>query len=201
MQRVIDRFMTHPAFRIGLLVAVVYTGYLWWRAGDWVWFLGCLMIAVGVERAADREKLRQSFEDPSPEATKPSLWVRFAGHPMIAWPMLFAHGFILFGGLLVGWNNSAVIDGYYALTFGLFLVIFTLFAGWTAKRCNWKWNLPKPTKSVAPRQVQKAPLAQVIVPSVPLGTPSIPDAMRHLPPGLLDLVKEGMSIERAHKPA
>jgi hypothetical protein len=120
---------------------------------------------------------------------------------MIAWPMLFAHGFILFGGLLVGWNNSAVIDGYYALTFGLFLVIFTLFAGWTAKRCNWKWNLPKPTKSVAPRQVQKAPLAQVIVPSVPLGTPSIPDAMRHLPPGLLDLVKEGMSIERAHKPA
>lgn len=201
MERFIDRVMTHSAFRAGVLVAVVYTGYAWWRDGVWFWFLGSLMIAVCVERAADREKLRRSFEDAPGEATKPSLWVRFAGHPMIAWPMLFAHGFVLFGGVLVGWETPARIDGIYALTFGLFFIIVTMFVQWTIKRCRWKWSLPKPAKPEAPRQKQKAPVAQVVMPSVPLGTPSIPDAMRNLPPGLLDLVKDGMSSERAHRPA
>lgn len=200
MGRMIDRLGGDPLVGWWITGALYVAGRQWWQTGDglgWVLVLVCL--GWMSSNAGTRTRKRAEWDPPSNGS--PPWWMRLIGHPAIAIPLILPLALVV-GGMVYGfWNEGDLPADFIVLsTFGGFATPLALLCRWALRRYDWKRRQERPAAVVKPT-ASTVPAAEVVVPTLSLGSAGIPDAMAALPPALLELVREGATRVRAERHA
>lgn len=195
-----DRFMADDLVRAVIGLGAIYCAYGWWTLEtDAAWIAPWGIAALASEKAKATLRRLAPYHMPETES-RPSLLVRFLGHPLLAWPaVLGGTGFIGLG-LYGVYLNGTPIDGLMLTIIGVCISPAVMFARCNARRRKWLrsqspqmqgWTRRDPKSDTSP------PIVRVLAPPRQSSAPGVSDAMLRLPPSLLHLVREGLARVKA----
>lgn len=201
MQRWFNCLWGHPVTLFAVFPPMLFAIYRWWQTGQGGMTALVLVLAMFSITGASEAERKYSAERGHARPQRPSMAIRFLGHPMIAIPI------VLYGLLCIVIGIYRIYTGemplawpsIIALQFVVVPTMSFLFA--FDRREEWK-KATRGIKAVAPRPADPPPmpLASLLRPSQPLVVPPLPDAMQRLSPPLLELVRQGMAERKAVEP-
>lgn len=197
--RYVDKIIGDPIAFAWAVLGLGYAGHTVYRTGEgWLW-VGIWFFLLATVSAA-QQRIEERRELPRLNWEKPHLIVRIVGHPFVAWLPLFLVGLVLSAEFYRTVRTPA-FDGYFLIGFGILATPWLIVLRCTVARCQWKWSRIDETMAELTQAAKEAgrsviPQAEIVAPKTALVLPGIPEAMRRLPPSLLELVQAGAQEAR-----
>jgi hypothetical protein len=197
MRRIIDRILVDPIIQCWAAGIIAFSAHRWWTTGEGLILLFLLVLGCStLFGAMDREVRRAEWQEPGDG--RPAWWQRVVGHPVVALPVILPLAAIISVTGYSAWiDRSVPVDGVLFATLGVFATPLVLLCRWTLCRHRWKQRQPRAASSGPKAKPMQVSTASVVLPTMELGSASIPDAMAALPDDLLKLVRDGAATVRA----